>query len=203
MRANRAKNAHVEMFDQSGEEGADDVVNGVTVHWLKPVFRLDVETIRRRLANCPAKGLKRGNIKVYDLATAAAYLVTPKMDVEALLNQMKPTQLPPNLQPAIWSARLKQQSWEEKAGDLWPTSKIIDVLSEVNRTIRQTIQLWIDDLENEALPAKALAVLANRIDGLQEEIYQQLVALPNRSRTESQLAALESLTRGTDAEDIV
>lgn len=200
---NRAANAKIETFEETAdEEGAAGIVNGVTVHWLKPTFRLDVETIKRRLAECPVKGLKRGNVKVYDLATAASYLVLPKIDIEAHLKQLKPTQLPPNLQPAIWSARLKQQAWEANAGDLWPTSRVVDVFSEVNRTIRQTVQLWIDDLEKLALPPKTLALLAQRIDALQEDIYQQLVYLPKRSQTESQLSALSEIVEAETADII-
>jgi hypothetical protein len=189
-----ASNAKVtDFYTAEDEKLAGDVINGVTIHWFKGAFRLDVETIKRRLANCPVKGLKRGNIKVYDLPTAAAFLVTPKLDVEAYLKLMKSTQLPPNLQPAIWSARLKEQAWKEKAGDLWPTDAVLDVFSKLNAMLRDKIQAMPDALEEMNQSHKVIDTVRNLADGLLEEIYLMLVELPKQGRTESQLAALDAV----------
>lgn len=171
---------------------ADSAMGGVTVSFLSQVFRMDPAAVKRRLTNCPIlESRARGTTQtqhLYDLATAAKYLVEVEVDPKVLISKLKKEDLPPAISTAYWDALLKKQKFEENAGDLWRTTKVWGVLGEMFQTMKFSIQLWAETVERETgLTEEQREIIYRLSDGLQQDLYDRLVAQAREKVTGSHL----------------
>lgn len=175
-------------------------LKGVSVFWLANVFGMEPETVRRRLADVAPIRVD-GKTRIYRVIDAAPYLVTPKIDIEKVLRDMKGSELPALLQKEIWDAKLKRQKWEREAGDLWHTMDVLAVLSEVFSIIKSTVMLWPDTVERaEGLTDPQRELLIRMGDALQDDIYNRLVEMSKERTTR---ASISDLTDDDEPEDLL
>jgi len=179
---------------------ADSALQGVTVGFLSQVFAMEPAKVKRLLVNCPIKQTRvRGRTQtqhLYDLATAAAYLVEPKISVEDILAQIKREDLPPAINTAFWDAQLKRQRWEENAGQLWRTETIRSCIAGMFQTIKFTIQLWGDTIERQTgLSEEQRDLLNGMTDKLQGEIFLSLQENAAATMTGPQLAEMDDMLK--------
>lgn len=175
---------------------ADAALGGVTIAFLSQVFGMDQAKCKRKLVNCPVKKRqRRGTTQtrhLYDLATAASYLVDPKVDVEDVVKRLRKEDLPPSISTAYWDAQLKRQKWEEQAGQLWRTQTIAAVIGSMFQTIKFTIQLWADTLEAQTgITEQQREALNVMTDELQANMFTSLRENAEENMTQPQLAELE------------
>lgn len=199
---NKKRQAKSAGFDETVTEGdvvevrpliAADVVHGVTVGTLAQVFRMDSSTVKKRLRDCPPIATRKVG-HVYDMAVAASFLVKPVFDPQEYLRTMKPSELPTHLQEAYWSAMRKRQEWEKEARELWQTSDVMDVFGSVFKTIKTSLQLWPDTVEQATgLSPKQRDMLVEMCDALQRKLHQKLIDLPKQSQTRSQVATQDAM----------
>lgn len=192
---------HLEMSRETPEPGgaySGPLPSAVSINWLAQVFRMAPATVRDRLRDCPAlvnkprggKGVQR-TIK-YDLPTAAAYLVKPKMATKDYLKAVKRGELPAALQQQVWDAMLKRQKWEENAGQLFRTDAIREVLGGTFQTMKFNMQLWVDTLERQTgVTREQREVLTGLVDGLQNDLYDALLNNAAMSQTGPQITELQ------------
>ena len=168
-----------------------DVHSGVTVAWLSQVFGMDPTTVKKRLGDCPPLYRRKAGY-VYDVKVAAQYLVKPVFDVKAYLKNMRPSELPSQLQKEYWDAALKRQRWEERAGQLWRTDAVMETFGEVFKSLKFTLQLWADSLERQTgLSADQRKLLIAMVDSLQDELHKSLVGIADRRQTHPVSAEVE------------
>lgn len=189
---------HAEAKKLEGIGLADSALQGVTVSFLAQVFAMDPAKVKRLLVNCPIKDTrKRGRTQtqhLYDLATAASYLVEPKISVEEVLAQIRREDLPPAINTAFWDAQLKRQKWEENAGQLWRTETIRKSIGGMFQSIKFTIQLWADTIERQkGLTEEQRELLNEMTDKLQHDIFSSLKENAEQAMTGPQLAELENM----------
>ena len=185
---------------------ADSAVQGVTVAFLSQVFRIAPQKVKRLLVNCPVLEYKRRGEKqvqnLYDLKTAAEFLLEPKIDPSDIVKRLKKDDLPPAINSAYWDALLKRQKWEENAVELWRTDKVREVLGTMFQTIKFTIQLWGDTVERETgLTDEQRDVINKLTDGLQQDIYNELVKNAQLSETGNLFSELPELIGEPTEED--
>ncbi len=160
-----------------------DVFAGVSVGWLSKVFNMDPSDVKKRLADCPPMHRRKAGY-IYSLPVAARYLVKPVFDVQKYLEGMKPSELPPQLQRDYWDSALKRQKWEENARQLWRTEAVMEVFGETFKNIKFAMQLWADNLERmTGLTPQQRELLVGMVDGLQNDIYDRLVAMSRDRQT--------------------
>ncbi len=165
----------------------------VSITFLADVMGMDRTTVRKRLANLPPLGQKRGGNPLYDFRQAMQYLVTPRVDMEKVLASMSAGDLPPSLQKDVWDARLKAQKWMVQAGELWATDDVLEVLGEAFQRLKTTTQLWIDQIgDTHSLPVAARKELTELVDTLQANLHKTLVEMPKEKATLSQAATVEA-----------
>jgi hypothetical protein len=177
---------------------ADSAIQGVTIAFLSQVFQMDPQKTKRLLVNCPVKEYRKRGTKqvqnIYDLPTAAAYLVEPKISVEEVLAQIKREDLPPAINTAFWDAQLKRQKWEENAGQLWRTETIRSTIGGMFQTIKFTIQLWADTIERQTgLSEEQRDILNGMTDSLQQDMFTALRENAEQVMTKPQIAELEKM----------
>jgi hypothetical protein len=162
-----------------------EVYGGVSAHWLAQMFGADKNTIKKKLASSGIEIVGRRNGgPLYRLKDAAAYLVTPKVDLVSYVKSLRPNDLPPMLNDAYWGAMLKRQKWEENAGDLWRTQDVLEVLGDLNLAFRSTVNLWVEEVDriNGLTPGQRLTISQNA-DKLLDLTYKMLVDLPSKRKT--------------------
>lgn len=168
------------------------VVGGVSLPWLMKAFRMGRGTAERKLMGCAPIGQGKHGTPLYDLPEAASFLIKPRVDIEEYIKGIKPDQLPERLREAYWSAKLKSQRWEEKAGQLWRTEKVLERFSEILQSMRVKLQLIPDRVERESgLTPEQHEIIRKIVDGVQDEIYQELVEFARTGKTPNQLGEEE------------
>lgn len=185
---------HVQTRTTAKSVGAADVMGGVTVTFLMEVFHMDRRDVNRRLKDCPVMGARHKDTKrnLYDLATAAQYLVKPVFDPEEYLKTMRASELPAHLQDSFWSAMNKRQKWEENAAELWRTEDVMALFGEVFQLTKGTMQLWAENMQRSTgLGAEQKKFLQASVDGLQKEIHEKLVGM--HKKTKPQTAELPAM----------
>lgn len=151
---------------------------GVTAAWLAGALGRDPKTIKKRLGPCTPKG-KRNGAPIYDLEEAMSYCVKPRFDIKDYLKTMNPTELPPMLRKEYWDAELKKMNWQERAGELWRTADVLEVLAEAFKRIKAQMQIWADDVEREAnMTPEQYKALTARVDALRRDLNKVLVDMP-------------------------
>ncbi len=163
------------------------VQNGVNVTWLSQAFRMDLKTVRRKLAPIEPIGTGARGAEIYDFVEAVRYLAKPPPgQLGEFLRGLRVQDLPIHLQDPYWSAMRKKQIYELHARQLWKTEDVLDVLGETFKTVKATMQLWVDNLDAQSGLTPEQRVLVTRmVDGLQDEIYARLVEMPKHRQTGS------------------
>lgn len=154
---------------------------------------MDRRTVVRRLENhCPPVGYAR-NAPLYDFIQALPFLVRGnRKDLRDFIKTMNVGDLPQSLQKDVWDARLKEQQWREKAGDLWRSADVMEVFSDAFQALSATTKLWTDQIaEEQDLPNDVRDALSQRVDDLQKMLHERLVQLPHEKVTRSQLSEIE------------
>lgn len=177
-----------------GMKDAHHVIAGVSVTWLEKIFRMNRDKIMLALTNCKPIGTGRNGGPIYDVKTAAAYLVDPVKDVDQYLLSLDPKRMPQRLQEGYWNARIKEMKARVMAGELWPTDKVLEVLGDTFQTIKSTIQLWADTVEEETgeMTPEQRDYLLLLSDKLLDEIHKSLVTQARNKATPSWAAELDA-----------
>jgi hypothetical protein len=89
---------------------------------------------------------RRARFNIREFAERA---VAPMLDADVIAQLMrtKPEELPDKLRTAFWSAKLKQQEYDTKAKDLWPTTEIVEYCGDAFKVVRLSLQLLPDTLD--------------------------------------------------------
>lgn len=170
---------------------AQGVMRGVTASWLAQVFRMDLQTVKQRLKDCPPID-NRKNGYIYDLKVATQYLVKPVFDVEEYLKTMRVEELPTRLQDQYWSAMNKRLKWEENAKQLWRSEDVQTKFGEVFMIIRNATQLWVDELAQSVEVTEPQRIgLEKMVEGLQRAISKKIAEMPKAKRTASKMSDLD------------
>lgn len=165
------------------------VRQGVTVAWLAGALTMDRKTVQKRLAKCPVKAKGQGGFPIYDLAQAMSYLVKSNFDIADYMRTMNPSELPPMLKKEYWQAENSRALYMQRAGDLWHTDDVLAVFAEAFKRIKDTLQVFPDDLEREAgLKKEQYEYTQQRLDALREELSRVLCDMPKHRQTKNLLA---------------
>lgn len=174
---------------------ADDLItikDGVTITWLASLYDMARKTVESKLTGCPIKKRTASGTPLYDLTVAAGYLSGRRRDIMAALKVAKEDDLPLPLQQKFWRTKLLRNKWELDAGQLWRTDDVLDVFSEAFKAIKNSMLLWVDNLEMIGMLTKEQReFMHGQVDGLTNEIHEILMTLPRRRRTQSLRAAQE------------
>lgn len=169
-----------------------NVASGVSATWLQRVFRMPRYKLDAALTDCPVLRTAQNGGRIYDIKTAAAFLVEPTTDLEAYIQTIKADQLPEKLRETFWNAKIKEAKYRTMAGELWPTGSVLEVLGDTFKTLKKTTQLWIDTVDEEdELSDAQRALLTVLVDKLQDNMYKALVKQVANKSTESFLSELD------------
>lgn len=166
-----------------------EVNRGVTVPWLCQAFVMGRTTVVAKLAGCPAIRVNRNGGKIYELKTAAQYLLKPKVSIGTYIRNLDPKDLPERLKREFWAAKLNEQRWRKQAGELWASEDVIAVFGEVFKLIKTKTQLWADTVDGvDTLSDPQREALGDLVNDLLTQIYKSLEDLELGKMTRSSAA---------------
>lgn len=178
-----------------------DAVPDATV-MRRPITRTGLATLLgkepRRLVNqlekCPPIAYGKKGEPLYDLKVALSYCLEPPVGaIESYIKSQSSTTLPPMLNKAYWEAQRAKQLVMKAAGDLWATQDVLDVLGRTAINIKDTVQLWIEDLPGKAsMTSEQYNALRRATDDLLADIHQRLVDMPRERQTRPVSAEIEA-----------
>lgn len=154
---------------------------GASVSQLGKLFGMDNRTITSKITGLEPCG-KRAGHPIYAVRDAAPLLVEPVLDLQdietviAYVRKLDHTKLPKMLTKEFWTAMRAKQAFEEAAGDLWPTDKVIEVYSDLVKAVRMPLVLAQDSVANEVeLTDRVQQIITSIIDAILEDLHDAVV----------------------------
>ncbi len=161
----------------SSSPGSDDesrsiIYQGANISQLEALLGVDHRMITARLAKSGLKPLfKKGNISYYRVAEVAPHIIKPAFDVEEYIKRMDPRELPKILSKEFWAGMKSRQDYEERAGNLWPTERVVNEVGDLFKLIKMSVLLMADAVERTTeLSDKQREIVKNLTHGMLEEL---------------------------------
>lgn len=158
--------------------GANTFFNGCTAAELAQLFKMPQQTVRDSLRDVTPCG-KRAGRDLYHIRDAAKVLIRDsETDAEQVRRILKlnHTDLPRMLSKEFWLAETHRQRYMVAAGELWPTTKVVELLSDAYKTIRLSLMLLADTVERqEALTDVQRQTLVALVDATLNDAAERLI----------------------------
>lgn len=146
--------------------------DGANLSQLCVIFRMDHRVLVEKLHKCPPTGTRRG-VNTWLIHEAAPYLVKPAYDIETFIKRMHPNELPKMLGKEFWAGQRSRQEYQLKAGDLWPTAKIVEKVGGLMKLVKMSVRLQADAVDRQAeLTDRQRKLVKTLGDGMLEELYR-------------------------------
>ena len=159
------------------EETNAIVYEGASISQLVRLFGRDRELINQALVSGATPITTRGGLPIYRVADVAHLIVNPlknldDKDIERLIQKMNPIDLPKGLTKEFWSGMRQRQQYEEDAGDLWRTEKVVEHMGEVFKVVKQALLVGRDTIDEQVkLTEQQRGLVASILDSAMEACY--------------------------------
>lgn len=161
--------------DNTDEESKGILYDGANLSQLGVLFRMDHRVLVEKLHGVPPDGT-RNRANIWKIDTVAPYLVKPIFEIEAYIKKMNHTELPKMITKEFWAGQRSRQEYELKAGDLWPTAKVVENVGEVLKIFKMSARLFVDAVDRQSeLSEKQRKIIRNLTDGMLMECHQTVV----------------------------
>ena len=177
----RAKPTSAPATKRMDAETKSMLYEGASISQLNIMFGMDNRTVAAKISGLEPCG-KRAGAPIYSVREAAAVLVEPNLDLNQIevlssyVRKLNPTNMPKMLTKEFWSAMRTKQLYEEDAGDLWRTDKVVEVFSDLVKSVRLPLILAKDAIANvKELTDRDQQIIDQIIDGILEELHDAVV----------------------------
>lgn len=175
--ATRAKKPTISL----DEESQAMLYDGLNLSQLTTAFRMDHRVLVEKLRNVPPSGIRRG-VGIYKIDEVAPHLVKPAYDIETYIKRMNHADLPKHLTKEFWAGLRSKQEYELRAGDLWPTAKVIEEVGELFKLVKMSLLLLSDAVERQTeLSERQREIIKTMTDGTLEDLHREVL---NKFRVE-------------------
>jgi Protein of unknown function (DUF1441) len=150
------------------------IYEGLNQTQLCKLFRLDKQTVREALLKVKPDGKRRG-AAIYRMYNVAPYLVKPEGDFETYIKNANHTDLPKALTKEFWAGQRMKQDYLLKAGDLWPTQKVVEKVGELMKLVAMSTRLFKDAVDrNTELTDRQKSVIQSLSDGMLADLHKKV-----------------------------
>lgn len=162
------------------------LTQGVTLSFLASLFRMDRRYAAIRLSG--VRIISREPHVKYDFSQAVTKLARPDpAQIAEYVKSMRPNDLPPMMQSEFWQGQLRRQKFMQEAGDLWKTSDVLDVLTEVFKTVRVSAMLMADSVARETqLNPRQRTIISELADAMLDDLRERLIDNPEFDKFRNQ-----------------
>src|SRR5690606_38995371 len=97
-------------------------------------------------------------------------------DIEEYLKRMHHNDLPKHVTKEFWAGLRSRQEYETRAGNLWPTSRVVEVMGGIMKLIKMSARLMSDQVDRQAeLSDRQRQIVKSQADGMLEEAYRTIL----------------------------
>lgn len=164
--------------------------DGVSISNLAVIFDLDKRTVSGRIHGLTPTGTRNG-YPTYSLAEACVRCFKPSEEqLREAVRRMGTGDLPVRMQKEFWDSHRSRQTFEENARDLWRTEDLVDVFTEVFKTFRTSVRLFVDAVDRDTeISVRQRGLLEQYSDDLLTETRRLLLENPKFAEIENSLAS--------------
>jgi hypothetical protein len=140
------------------------------------LFGMDKKTVNEKLTKHNLKPVgRRNNVDIYSVREIAPYMVRPAYDIEAYIKRMNPNDLPKHLGKEFWAGMKSRQDYEERAGLLWRTEKVVASVGELLKLVKMSTLLMMDALERQTeLSERQREIIKSLSHGMLEDLVARI-----------------------------
>lgn len=127
------------------------IYQGATQTQLLRMFESNHPRIKNAISKVTPVGM-RGSSPIFKISEIAPHIVNPVVtaeEMERFLINSDHKALPNALRKEFWIAKRAQQDYQLKAGDLWPTTKVIEHVGALIKLINMSMRLMTDTVERQ------------------------------------------------------
>ena len=163
-------------------EQTDDITkailyDGANLSQLGSLFRMDHRVLVEKMTKggCKPVGTRNG-VEIYAVHEVAPYLVKPAYDIEEYLKRMHHNDLPKHVTKEFWAGLRSRQEYETRAGNLWPTSRVVEVMGGLMKQIKMSARLMSDQVDRQAeLSDRQRQIVKAQCDAMLDEAYRGIL----------------------------
>jgi hypothetical protein len=145
---------------------------GANLSQLGLLFRMDHRVLVEKLHSCKPCGT-RNNVDIYAVHEVAPFLVKPAYDIETYIKRMHHNDLPKHLTKEFWAGLRSRQEYEQKEGNLWLTTRVVEVIGGLMKMVKMSVRLMADSVDRQAELSDRQRFLVKSLgDGMLEELYR-------------------------------
>lgn len=150
---------------------------GATQTQLLKLFQSDQPRIKAAIAKVTSCGM-RNNYPIYRVHEIARHIVRPSVtpeDMEKYLQDSDHRALPPSLRKEFWIAMRQRQEYQLKAGELWPTTKVIEHVGALIKLINMSMRLMTDTVERQVeLTERQRNIIKSNADAMLMDLQEAM-----------------------------
>lgn len=122
---------------------------GANLSQLGILFKCDHRVLKERMHGINPVG-KRSGYDIYDISEVAGRMgKLTEEQVDKAIRRLNHADLPKALTKEFWAGLKSKQDYELRAGDLWPTSKVVEEVSEMVKAMNMELNLLVDAIERQ------------------------------------------------------
>lgn len=163
-------------------KGLDDesgvaIFHGMSISQMSKLFEMERRDISEKIEKAGIKPCgKNGPWDIYKLKEVMPAVVKPLYDVESYLLRMNPADLPKTLSKEFWAAQRSKQEFDLKAGNLWPTEKVVTEAGELFKLFKMSLLLMVDTVERQVeLTEEQRNIIKRMADGTLLDLHRAVV----------------------------
>lgn len=175
---------------------------GASLSQLSQMFSQDIRKVKSKLHGLLPTNT-RASHPIYKIAEAARYLVKPMWDIDEWISRLDSAKdLPTELSKEYWAGKRSRQLFEEHAGDLWRTEKVIDMVTDLFKGMAMSLRLVDDAVNSESiLTSKQREVIRRLMDEALSNTHDELLKILEESKNRGGIVIGRSSEDQLDEDD--
>lgn len=159
------------------EQSQIAIYHGLNISQMSKLFEMDRRDLIEKLERHSIKPTgKNGGHPIYKLKEVMPVIVKPLYDIEEYLKKMHHNDLPKHLTKEFWAGLRSRQEYELKAGNLWPTEKVVSEVGELFKLVKMSALLATDTVERQVeLSEKQRAIIKDIMDGMLRDLHKTVI----------------------------
>lgn len=167
-----AKEQTLAAAEKSGES---ILYEGANLSQMCELFRCDRRTLARKITGIKPVG-KRGGYDIYEVWRVAERMgKLTEEEIDAAMQRLNPTDLPVMMRKEYYTGQRAKQDYELRAGQLWPTVKVVEEVSEMVKAINMELNLLMDGIERQVeMTDRQREIATALVRGAKENMIKRL-----------------------------
>lgn len=152
------------------------IYKGANMSQLQVIFAISHQQLTQKIAGLQPSG-ERNGVMLFHIREVAERLAKPSpSEIESAIRRLNPADIPKMLSKEFWAGQRSKQDYLLKAGDLWPTAKVVSEVGELMKLVKMSAQLMSDAVERQTeLSDRQRAIIKSLTDGMLDDLSKAVI----------------------------